>query len=160
MIKWQKKKKKSWRRIETLFKKKASLQKKFWFIYREVLSVTWPNFAVVKYNSKISNIYHQKKFWKRFIKAVLTNFAIFTKKHLCWSLFINKNAGLQSWNVIKKRIQQRCFLVNIAKFLRTPVLKNICERLFERFATRANNITSNIGSEEDIFFKDKTTKAF
>ena len=29
MIKWQKKKKKSWRRIETLFKKKASLQKKF-----------------------------------------------------------------------------------------------------------------------------------
>ena len=45
--------------------------------------------------------------------------------------------------------------MNIAKFLRTPVLKNICERLFERFATRANNITSNIESEEDIFSKTK-----
>ena len=48
-----------------------------------------------------------------------------------------------------------CFLVNIAKFLRTPVFKNICERLFQRFATRANNITSNIGSEEDIVTKKK-----
>ena len=43
--------------------------------------------------------------------------------------------------------------MNIAKFLRTHVLKNICERLFERFATRANNITSNTGNEEDIFQK-------
>ena len=33
---------------------------------------------------------------------VLKNFAIFTGKHLCWSL------------------QHRCFPVNIAKFLRTP----------------------------------------
>ena len=48
-----------------------------------------------------------------------------------------------------------CFLVNIAKFLRTPVFKNICERLFQRFAARANNITSNIGSEEDIVSKKK-----
>ena len=29
-------------------------------------------------------------------KAVLKNFAIFTEKHLRWSLFLNKNAGLQS----------------------------------------------------------------
>ena len=27
------------------------------------------------------------------------------------------------------RLQQRCFPVNIAKFLRTPIFKNICERL-------------------------------
>ena len=52
-----------------------------------------------------------------------------------------------------------CFLVNIAKFLRTPVFKNICERLFQRFATRANNITSNIGSEEDIVSKKKAKKS-
>ena len=52
-----------------------------------------------------------------------------------------------------------CFLVNIAKFLRTPVFKNICERLFQRFATRANNITSNIGSEEDIVSKKKQKKS-
>ena len=30
---------------------------------------------------------------------------------------------------IKKRLQHRCFPVNIAKFLRTPSLKNICKRL-------------------------------
>ena len=39
-------------------------------------------------------------------KAVLKNFAIFSGKHL----------------------QDRCFPVNIAKFLRTLLLKNICER--------------------------------
>ena len=62
---------------------------------------------------------------------------------MCWSLFLNKNAGLQYRNFIKKRLQHRCFPINIAKFLRRLVLKNICERLFKRFATSANNITSN-----------------
>ena len=47
--------------IEILFEK-SSFSKKFWLIYREVLSVSWPNFTVVKYKSKISNIYHQIKF--------------------------------------------------------------------------------------------------
>ena len=52
-------------------------------------------------------------------KVVLKNFAIFTGKHLCLSFF---------FNFIKKRPQQRwCFTV--AKFLRTPILKNICVRL-------------------------------
>ena len=53
-------------------------------------------------------------------KAVLKKFAIFTRKHLCWSLW--------ACNFIKKSFQHRCFPVNIAKFLRTPDLKNICER--------------------------------
>ena len=43
------------------------------------------------------------------------------------SLF-NKVAGLQCCNFIKKRLQHRCFPVNIAKFLRTAILNNICER--------------------------------
>ena len=34
--------------------------------------------------------------------------------------------GLQR---VKKRIQHRCFPVNIAKFLKTPIMKNICEQL-------------------------------
>ena len=50
--------------------------------------------------------------WQCSIKKVaLKNFAIFigrTGKHQCWSLFL---------------------IQNIAKFLRTPILKNICERL-------------------------------
>ena len=38
--------------------------------------------------------------------------------------------------------------MNIAKIHRRIVLKNICERLFERFPTWANNITSNTGIEK------------
>ena len=43
--------------------------------------------------------------------------------HLRWSLFLIK---LQAY---KKRLQHRCFPVNIARVLRTPILKNILERL-------------------------------
>ena len=57
--------------------------------------------------------------------GLLKNFAKFTGKHLCWSLF----AGLKGWNFIKKRIQHKCFSVKIAKSLRTPIFKNICEQL-------------------------------
>ena len=41
----------------------------------------------------------------------------------------NKDARLQVYNFIKKKLQHRCFLVNIVKFLRKPILKNIYERL-------------------------------
>ena len=145
--KWLNSKKSPWRRNEILFEKKPSLHKKFWSIYCQVLGVTWPNFT-----NKISEKYYEQVFHK---KAVLKNFAIFTEKHPCWSLFLNKKSGLQSWNFIKTRLQHRCFPVDIAKFSRTSVLKNIFERLFERFPTWANNIKSNIGNEEDIFSKAK-----
>ena len=42
-------------------------------------------------------------------KAVLKNVAAFTGKHSCWSF------------------KHRCFPVNIAMFLREPILKNISE---------------------------------
>ena len=114
----------------------------------------------MKYNSKISIIYHQIKISKRYNEqffnktTVLKNFAIFTEKHLRWSLFLNKNVGLQSWNSIKKRLQHRFFPVNIAKFLRTPVLENICERLFERFSTWASNNKEH-GNWRGHFLKNK-----
>ena len=57
-------------------------------------------------------------------KGVLKIFAIFTRKHLCWSFF-----GVFEGNFIKKKLQHRYFAVNITKFLRTPILKNIWERL-------------------------------
>ena len=43
-------------------------------------------------------------------QGVLKNFIKFTGKHLCWSLFFNKVAGLS----------HRCFPVNSADFLRIP----------------------------------------
>ena len=44
------------------------------------------------------------------------------------SLF-HKITGLQGSNFIKKWLQHRCFPVNVAKFLGTPILYNICGRL-------------------------------
>ena len=37
----------------------------------------------------------------------------------------NKVAGLQAWSYIKKRLQHMCFPVNVVKFFKTPILKNI-----------------------------------
>ena len=51
-------------------------------------------------------------------KAVLKIFPILTGKNLCWSP--------QACNFVKKRLQNMFFFVNVAKFLRTPILKNIC----------------------------------
>ena len=50
-------------------------------------------------------------------KVVLKNFKNFTGKHLCRCPFN------------KKRLQHRFFPVKFARFLRTPIFKNICERL-------------------------------
>ena len=92
-------------------------------------------------------------------KAVLKNFIIFTGRQLCWDLFFNKNAGLQGPSFIKKRLEHRCFFANIEKFLRTPILKNICERLLLRVSLELFSIwTNNIGSEEDAFSKIKQNK--
>ena len=44
------------------------------------------------------------------------------------SLF-NEAAGLQVCDFIRKRLQHRYSTVIIAKVLRIPILKNICERL-------------------------------
>ena len=57
-------------------------------------------------------------------KGVLKNFANFIGKHLCWSL-------LQACYFIRKRLQHWCFPVKFTKFLRTSILKNICERLIQ-----------------------------
>ena len=52
-------------------------------------------------------------------KGVLKNFAKFTGKHLCHSLFFHKVVGLRPTTLLKKRPWHRCFPVNFAKFSRT-----------------------------------------
>ena len=47
--------------------------------------------------------------------GVLKNFAKFTGKQLCQSLFLNKITGH-----FLKNLWHRCIPVNLAKFLRTP----------------------------------------
>ena len=58
----------------------------------------------IEEQKKLAKFYTKNK--SELKKAVLKTFAVFTGKHLCWS-----------------------FLVNITKFLRTPISKNICQRL-------------------------------
>ena len=60
-------------------------------------------------------------------KIFLKNFAIFTRKHLCWSLIL-----IKAWRpatLWKRDFLQRYFSVNIAKSLITPILKCICKRM-------------------------------
>ena len=72
----------------------------------------------------------------------------------------NENASLQFCNFFKKRLQHWFFPVNIAKFLRIHVLKNICERLSKRFPTWISNITSNIWSGHFLKKKSKQKNIF
>ena len=78
-------------------------------------------------------------------KDVLGNFTKFTGKHLCQSLFFNKVAGLRSETLLKKRLWQRCFPVNFAKFVRRTFLTErvgwlllILEMIREIFHSKQN----------------------
>ena len=53
-------------------------------------------------------------------KGAVRNFAKYTGKHLCQSLFFNKALGLRPVTLLKKRLWRWCFSVSFAKFLRTP----------------------------------------
>ena len=66
-------------------------------------------------------IHNLAKYKSYQLRSILKNFAIVTGKQLCWGLFLI--------NFIQKTLQRRCFHVKIAKFLRPPIFKNICEPL-------------------------------
>ena len=51
--------------------------------------------------------------------GVFKNVSIFSKKHLCSSLFLIKLQAGRSAFLLKKTLRHRCFHVNIAKFFRT-----------------------------------------
>ena len=55
-------------------------------------------------------------------KGILRNFAKFTGKHLCQSLFLKKIVGPRPAILLKRRLWHRYFPANFAKFLRTPFL--------------------------------------
>ena len=66
-------------------------------------------------------------------KGALKNVARFTRKHLCGSLFFNEVTTVRSATLLKKRLWHRRFPVISEKFLRTPILKNICKQLLLPF---------------------------
>ena len=95
--------------------------------------------AMLNHNDKI-DIFSVTGFWKNtknrssyrrccVKRGVFRNFAKFTGKHLCQSLFFNKVAGLRSANLLKQRLWHRCFPANFAKCLRKSFLQNTSRRL-------------------------------
>ena len=82
--------------------------------------------------------WHQKNRSSRlqmFFKiGVLINFAIFTRKQLCWSLFLIKLQAIR----LQKRLEHMYFPVNIAKFLRTAF---VIEHLWCLFLKRTPSLS-------------------
>ena len=106
-----------------------------------------------------------------FQKGVLRNFAKFTGKHLCQSLFFNKVAGLKAMAQtlretgtgetlaqVTKRLWQG-FPVNFVKFLRAPFLQNYSWRLlleskhFAEFYFLMTSFESNFWNTDSKIFK-------
>ena len=92
--------------------------------------------------------------------AALKNFAISHRKTPVLESPFNKVADLQACNIIKKRLQYRCFPVNIGKSLRAAILRIICERLLlliELFCTDFVDISYENASfsilEDSIWLK-------
>ena len=67
-------------------------------------------------------------------KDILENFAKFTDKHLCKSLFFNKVASLRPATLLKKRLWHWCFAVN---FVAKLTGKLVPESLF--YSLRPSN---------------------
>ena len=78
-------------------------------------------------------------------KAVLKKFHNIHKKTTVLESLFNRVAGLKACNFIIRGTpiqQHRCLLVNIAKFLRTSILKKIFEQLPLEFVLLTVNISS------------------
>ena len=72
---------------------------------------------------------NQEGFRRFFIKKPFLKISKYSPENTCVRVSFNKVAGLQPCNFIKERLQRKCFPVNFAKFLKTPILKDISEWL-------------------------------
>ena len=84
--------------------------------------------------------------------AVIKNFAILSRKHLCCSPFLLK---LHAWRpafLLKKRLQHRCFAVNTAKLWRLAFLVEhlTVDYTFPKFYVMVKSLDV-FGYKTDIF---------
>ena len=92
----------------------------FFHLNMVIIADSWTGFCLGLLWKHESNL--RRSHWNFFVKkGVIRNFANFTGKHLCCSLF---SIELQVCSFTKKRLQHRCFLMESAKFLRTPNLES------------------------------------
>ena len=77
-------------------------------------------------------------------KGVFRNFAKYTRKHLCQSLFFNNVAGLRPATLLNKRFWHRCFPGNFVKFFKniffTEYLPATASELTRIVKRRSRNI--------------------
>ena len=87
---------------KTIYSKKLNLK----FVHFKILGRGWLPciYPLSNFLKRINRSNHPEVVCK---KGVLKNFAKFTGKYLFWSLFLLK---LQAGNLIKERLQRRCFL--------------------------------------------------
>ena len=67
-----------------------------------------------------------------------------------WESILKNFADLSTCNFIKKRLQHKCFPVNVAKFLIQPILKNICKRLLFKFFFNSSFLHGTKGSRSRL----------
>ena len=67
-------------------------------------------------------------------KKVFLKISQNSKKNTCASLLFNKVANLRTATLLKRRLWQKCFPVNFAKFFSIPFLQNTSVRLLLRYA--------------------------
>ena len=97
----------------------------------------WKDSKVVSYvhysNKRRFEQIHKTSLWNETVRQITEmfckkgaprNFTKFTWKHLCWSLFFNKIAGLRPKNLLKRDSDTGVFWWILLNFLRTPFLQN------------------------------------
>ena len=87
--------------------------------------------------------------------SVLKSFTNFTGKQLRWSLFL---ITLQAWR--STCFQHWCFPVKLAKFLRPPILKNICEQLLLNITKFSDQVTVSISGYMYFYYFHSTIPFF
>ena len=94
--------------------------------------------------------YFQKQLYANVFQDVIRNVAIFTRKHLCCSLFLIKlQAGLKFYfNLDPKESSTQVIPVKIAKFLQTAFLLNTSGGCFCQF----DKVTVQWWASADLLF--------
>ena len=104
-------------RIRNLFHFNLMKQNLMWSDKFKILTPKWQLLKILsnlKYYCQIIRSSRPELFCK---KVVLKNFAKFTEKHLCWSLFSSKVADVRPATLLKNKLRHRYFHLNFVKSL-------------------------------------------
>ena len=89
-----------------------------------------------------------------FAKQVFLKTSQYSEESTCDGVSFNKVTDLKACSFIKKKLQHRCFPVNIVKFLKTAFL-HVIQVIFELrfFLLRSTCIQKILGKTKEIYIK-------